>query len=150
MLKDIYLHLNSYNFILALGETASITVTLSSHNIQNGTSMNLIAAFDPAVGNSSLFDVSCRYIPPSGGAFITITKYNTRKNEIIFDTGLSSSQRSRMSITSSGNAMILTISNIIFSDEKTSYYCHLAYYDSDDNLVSMDSNTQILENVYSE
>ena len=144
------LHLNFYNSILALGETASINVTLSSRSIQNGTSMNLTAAFDPTVGSGLLSDVSCRYINPGESGYIAITKYNTRKTEIIFDAGLSSSQRSRMSITSSGNATILTISNIIFSDEKTSYYCHLAYYDSDDNLLSMNSNTQILENVYSE
>ena len=112
--------------------------------------MNLTAAFDPTVTSGLLSDVSCRYINPGESGYIAITKYNTRETEIIFDAGLSSSQRSRMSITSSGNPMILTISNIIFSNEKTSYYCHLAYYDSDDNLLSMDSNTLILENVYSE
>ena len=135
---------------LALGDTASINVTLSSHNIQNGTSMNLTAAFDPTVGSALLSDVSCRYIQPGESGYTTITRYNTVQKKIGFHLSPSSSQRSRMRITSSGNPMILTISNIIFADEKTTFYCHLIFFDNLGNFQSMDSNTQILENVYSE
>ena len=133
-----------------MGETASINVTLSSHNIENGTSMNLTAAFDPTVGSALLSDVSCRYIQPGGSGYIAITRYNTVQKKIMVHTSLSSSQRSRINIMSSGNPMILTISNIIFADEKTSFYCHLIYYDSLGNFLSMESDNQILENVYSE
>ena len=133
-----------------MGETASINVTLSSHNIQNGTSMNLTAAFDPTVGSVFLSDMSCRYIKPGESGYTAITRYNTVEKRIMFHPSLSSSQRSRMNIMSSGNPMILTISNIIFTDEKTTFYCHLIFFDNLGNFQSMDSDNQILENVYSE
>ena len=112
--------------------------------------MNLIAEFDPTIGSALLSDMSCRYIQPGHSGYTTITRYNTVQKRVMFHTSLSSSQRSRMNITSSGNPMILTISNIIFADEKTTYYCHLIYFDNLGNFQSMDSDNQILENVYSE
>ena len=137
--------------ILALSDTASVNVTISSQNIQNGSLLTLTATCDPIVGANTFVDLICKYSDPAGGAPTDLTKYNFIKKQIIKDPSLTAYIRARVNITSPGNPMVLEISPITFDDEKRQFYCVLSYYDTDGNVQPpITSEKHRLENVYSE
>ena len=136
---------------LALSEAASVNVTISSQNIQNGSSITLTATCDPIVRASTFADLVCKYSDPAGVAVTDLTKYSFFKREIIKDTGLSAYNKARVNITSPLNPMVLVISPITFDDEKRLFYCELRYVDTDGiEQPPISSEQQRLENVYSE
>ena len=130
-------------------ETASINVTISSPDIQNGSSINMTATFDPTVRSSSLSDVLCQYTQPGGGTPNTLlTKYHTGVKYIIPHADLTASESARLTIVSSGNPMVLTIAPIAFEDEKREFFCTLEYYIGL-SVFRIRSERHTLENVYS-
>ena len=130
-------------------ETASINVTISSPDIQNGSSINMTATFDPTVGDVNLKDVVCEYTQPGGGAPNTrLTSYRPGFNIIIPAATLTASESARLTIVSTGNPMVLTIAPIAFEDEKRQFFCTLEYYIGIPAF-SVRSEQHTLENVYS-
>ena len=130
-------------------ETASINVTISSPDIQNGSSINMTAAFDPTVGDSNLKDVVCEYTKPSGGTPHTrLATYHAGVKQIIPSSSIKASESARLAIVSSGNPMVLTIAPITFKDEKRQFFCTVEYY-SGLVAISKESEKHTLENVYS-
>ena len=130
-------------------ETASINVTISSPDIQNGSSINMTAAFDPTVGDSNLKDVVCEYTKPGGGTPHTrLTTYHAGVKQIIPSSSIKASESARLAIVSSGNPMVLTIAQITFKDEKRQFFCTVEYY-SGLVAISIESEKHTLENVYS-
>ena len=130
-------------------EIASINVTISSPDIQNGSSINMTAAFDPTVGNSSLKDVIFQYTQPGGGTPNTrLTTYHIGAKQIIPALTLPASVSARLTIVSSGNPMVLTIAPITFDDEKRQFFCSLEYYIGLSAFI-IRSKQHTLENVYS-
>ena len=130
-------------------ETASINVNISSPDIQNGSSINMTAAFDPTVGNSSLKDVICQYTKPGGGTPNTrLTTYHIGAKQIIPALTLPASVSARLKIALSGNPMVLTIAPITFEDEKRQFFCTLEYYIGLSAFI-IRSKQHTLENVYS-
>ena len=139
-----------FYFTIALSDAASVNVTTSSPNIQNGSSLTLTAAFDPTIGEAALISMRCEYSDPAGGAPTRLTFYNALKKQIVKEAGLSAYITARVNITSNGNPMVLVISPITFEDEKRLFYCILRYYDPDGNLQPpLRSEQYRLENVYS-
>ena len=136
---------------LALNNTASVNVTISSQNIQNGSLLILTATFDPAVDRSTFKDLICKYSDPAGGAPTDLTTYNSFKKQIVKEASLSGYNRARVNITSPGNPMSLVISPITLDDEKRVFSCTLEYYDAGGTLqLPITSEKHRLENVYSE
>jgi len=136
---------NIYVIILCcikLSDAASVNLTLSSHNVQDGSSLILTAEFDPALGESAFNDLQC-------GADKRFTKYNSSLRMITIHPDLSPSDSKRLNITASGRTMVLVISPITFGDEKTSFNCILWYNNSGGTLQSIASKQHRLENVYS-
>ena len=130
-------------------ETASINFTISSPDIQNGSSINMTAAFDPTVGDINLKDVVCEYTQPGGGTPNTrLTSYDTRFHEVGPATSLTAFESARLTIVSPFNPMVLTIAPITFKDEKRMFFCILEYYNGRPAF-SIKSEQHILENVYS-
>ena len=129
-------------FILELSDAASVNLTLSSHNVQIGSSLILTAEFDPALGESAFNDLLC-------GADKRFTIYNSSLRMITIHPGLSPSDSARLNITASGRTMVLVISPITFDDEKKSFNCILWYNNSGGKLVATASKPHRLENVYS-
>ena len=130
-------------------ETASINVTFSSPDIQNGSSISMTATFDPTVGNSSLSDVVCQYTQPGGGPPNTrLTNYHNGANQMIPAATLTASESARLTLVSTGNPMMLTIAPITFEDEKRKFFCTLKYYVGL-SAVIIRSKQHTLENVYS-
>ena len=144
----ILLHFHS---TLASSDAASVNVTISSQNIQNGSLLMLTATFDPAVDRNTFKDLICKYSDPAGGAPTDLTAYNSFNKQIVKEASLSAYNKARVNITSPGNPMILVISPITFDDEQILFYCTLKYYDADGNLQpAITSELLRLENVYSE
>ena len=136
---------------LALSDTASVNMTISSQNIQNGSLLTLTATCDPIVGANTLRDLKCKYSDPAGGTATVLTAYNSFKKQIVKRTSLSAYNKARFNITSPGNPMILVFSPITFDDEKRVFSCTLEYYDPDGNFQTpITSEQHRLENVYSE
>ena len=136
---------------LALSDTASVNVTISSQNIQNGSLLTLTATCDPTVGGNRFVDLSCKYRDSAGGTATDLTEYNFHKKQIIKQTGLSTYNKARVNITSPGNPMVLVLSPITFDDEKRLFYCSLKYADAALNTQRpIISELHRLENVYSE
>ena len=130
-------------------ETASINVTISSPDIQNGSSVNMTATFDPTVGDSNFKDLICAYTQPGGGAPNThLTTYHAGVQQIIPDATLAASESARLTIVSPFNPMVLTIAPITFEDEKRQFFCTLEYYIGL-AVISIESEQHTLENVYS-
>ena len=126
-------------------DTVSVKATISSQNILNGTSVDLTATF--RLGINTLNNIRCGY-SPGGSAFTTLTSYNIVLKVFQIDPSLDSAHRSRLSLTSSGNPMLLSISPITFDDEKRKFYCVLQYYDSVGTLHNLESQKITLDNVY--
>ena len=136
---------------LALNDAASVNVSISSQNIQNGSLLTLTATCDPTVGASTFVDLRCRYSDPAGVASTDLTQYNFIKTKVIKDAGLSKYNSARLNITSPVNPMVLVISPITFDDEKKLFYCLLNYADALGNVQPAITSEQLrLENVYSE
>ena len=136
---------------LALSDTTSVNVSISSQNIQNGSLLILKATFDPTVGANTFNDLRCKYSDPAGGTVTVLTAYNTVKKQIVKGPSLSAYNKARVNITSPGNPMILVISPITFEDEKRLFSCDLRYYDAGGNFqLDIKSEQHRLENVYSE
>ena len=74
---------------LALRDAASVNVTISPQNIQNGSLLILTATFDPIVGANTLRDLVCKYGDPAGGAPTDLTAYNSFKKQIVKEASLS-------------------------------------------------------------
>ena len=130
-------------------EAASINVTISSPDIQNGSSINMTATFDPTVGDVNLKDVVCEYTQPGGGAPNTrLTTYHTGLNQIVPSSTLTASESARLTVVLSGNPMVLTVDPIAFEDEKRQFFCTLEYY-SGLPIINIKSEQHSLENVYS-
>ena len=136
---------------LASSDAASVNVTISSQNIQNGSSLTLTATFNRTHGAYALFDLRCKFSDPAGGAPTDLTTYNYINRQIIKNPSLTAFDRARLNITSPVNPMVLAISPITFDDEKRLFYCALKYADADGNLhPDITSEQHRLENVYSE
>ena len=135
---------------LALSDAASVNVTISSQNIQNGSLLTLTATCDPAVSASTFVDLVCRYSDPAGGAPTDLTKYFFIDRQIIKEPSLSAYNKARVNITSNVSPMVLIMSPITFDDEKRLFYCVLTYVDADRNPHALASKQYRLENVYSE
>ena len=136
---------------LALSDTASVNVTISSQNIQNGSVLTLTATCDPIVGARTFADLRCIYSGPAGVGATGLTEYNFFQKKIIQDVSLSAYNRERVNITSPVNPMVLVISPITFEDEKKLFYCILRYADAYGNVQpAITSEQHRLENVYSE
>ena len=135
---------------LALSDAASVNVTISSQNIQNGSLLTLTATSDPAVRASTFNDLNCKYSDSTGGTATDLTQYNFRKTEIVKGSDLSAYDKARVNITSPGDPLVLVISPITFDDEKRLFFCVLKYYDADFNIQPpITSEQHRLENVYS-
>ena len=144
----ILLHLHP---TLALSDAASVNVTISSQNIQNGSVLTLTATCDPIVGASRFVDLVCKYSDPAGGAATDLTEYYFVRKHIIKETSLSAYNRARVNITSPVNPIVLVISPITFDDENRLFYCILKHADAVGNLQPFITSEQHrLENVYSE
>ena len=136
---------------IALIEAASVNVTLSSQNIQNGSSLTITAACDPIVRANTFADLVCRYSDPAGGETTDLTKYNFIKRKVIKEPSLSPYNKARVNITSPVSPISLAISPITFDDEKRLFYCILFYADTLGNIQpAITSEQHRLENVYSE
>ena len=136
---------------LGLSNAASVNVTISSQNIQNGSLLTLTATCDPIVGASTFADLRCKYSDPAGGTATILTEYNFFQKKIIKDPSLSGYSRERVNITSPFNPMVLVISPITFDDEKRQFDCVLSYADALGNVQpAIPSEQHRLENVYSE
>ena len=120
-------------------DAASVDVKISSPNVLNGTSIKMTAAYDPTLGNHFFKELECGYTNPGAILF---------KSMILKHPALTAAESARLTITSTGNPMILEISPIIFADEKRSFYCVLHYYDRDGNSFHVDSQKITLDNVY--
>ena len=130
-------------------ETASINVTISSPDIQNGSSIKMTATFDPTVGDVNLKDVVCEYTQPGGGPPNTrLTTYHTGLNQIVPSSTLTATESARLTVVLSGNPMVLTVDPIAFEDEKRQFFCTLEYY-SGLPIINIKSEQHTLENVYS-
>ena len=125
-----------------------MNVTLSSENVRNGTSMSLTASFDPNTGSSRLDDLECGYLNPASGLILSFTKYNRVLTKLELKNSLPSAMKARLSMISSGNPMVLNISQITFVDEKRAFFCVLHYYDSLGNPFNTESKRITLDNVY--
>ena len=157
---SIILHVVPYAYLLillhfhptpALSDTASVNVSISSQNIQNGSLLTLTATCDPIVAASTFADLRCKYSDPAGVATTDLTAYNHIKRQMIKDPSLSAYNRARVNITSRVSPMILVISPITFDDEKRLFYCEIRYTDADGNVQpAITSEQHRLENVYSE
>ena len=136
---------------LALSDAASVNVSISSQNIQNGSLLTLTATCDPTVGASTFVDLVCKYSDPVGGAPTYLTTYNFIINQIVKEPSLSTYNIARVNITSSLNPMVLVISPITFDDEKRVFYCVLRYANAAGTIQpDITSEQHRLENVYSE
>ena len=126
-------------------------MTLSSQNVQNGTSIRLTAVFDPPIGNANFDDLSCGYTKPDGTGFTLLAKYNSHSSRLRVEvnSALSQSLQARLNVSAATNPMMLDISSITFGDEKRQFYCTLDYFDASLNIVPLESQRDILENVYS-
>ena len=136
---------------LALSDAASVNVTISSQNIENGSLLTLTATCNPIVGANTFVDLRCKYSDPAGSTATDLTQYNFIKKQVIKDVGLSEYNKVRVNITSPVNPLVLVISPITFDDEKRLFYCDLRYADAAGNVQpSKESEQHRLENVYSE
>jgi len=134
----------------ALSDAASVNVTISSQNVQNGSLLTLTATYDPIVGASTFADLRCKYSDPTGVVATDLTQYNFGKGQIVKEPTLSAYDKARVNIASLNNTLVLVISPITFDDEKRLFYCVLKYYDADFNLQPpITSEQHRLENVYS-
>ena len=124
-------------------------MTLSSQNIQNGSSLDILAKFDPAIGTSNFNNVYYSYSISGEAGSKRLTSYLISRKRIVINSALPSSEFSRLTIASSANQTVLTISPITFDDEKRVFFCSLEYIVSGSILITIRSRLHTLENVYS-
>ena len=123
-------------------------MTLSSQNVENGSSINITAKFDPTIGSNFLRDMLCVYTHPGGGITRLTTYDSFYSKKIVIIPSLPASELARLSIVSSVNQTVLTISPITFEDEKRQFYCAVEYYPGLP-FSAIRSEQYMLENVYS-
>ena len=140
-----------FNPTLALSDAASVNVTISSQNIQNGSSLTLTATCNPTVGANTFLDLICKYSDPARGTPTGLTKYNYIKRQVRKDPSMTAYNKARVNVTSTVHPIVLVISPITFDDERRLFYCVLSYGDAAGNEQPLITSEQHrLENVYSE
>jgi len=114
-------------------ESASISMQLSSPNIQNGSSLRVNVTFSPPLGNERFgrFGLSFakqwkEFIIPDK----SILLWNKTINRISFHKNLPASEKARIQIVSTNNPTSIDISSITFADDNRWLQAFVEYNDS--------------------
>ena len=135
--------------LVVSGDAASVNVTISRQNVQNGTSITLTAVSDPPTGTADVNSFQCGYTEPDGSGFTQLTTYHSHPSRLRVEvnTALPLSLQERLNISSARNPVILDISSITFADERRQFYCILHYYDASLNILIKTSQKHTLESI---